>query len=67
LKRQSLQAADLFEEGNSVVVAAHEQVLPVVDDVAGRRVDERIGAAAEVTPPLEQQNLESRFRKPNSG
>jgi hypothetical protein len=54
LKSQAVKASDLLEEGDCVMVAAHEEVLAVIDYVARLRVDERIRATAEVLTAFEQ-------------
>jgi hypothetical protein len=56
LQRQACAGADAIEEGAGGAVAAEEQVLPVVDGVAGGLVDDRVGAPAELRPPLEQRD-----------
>src|SRR3954451_3529779 len=54
LKGQPVEAADLFQEGNRLLITAHEQVLAVIDDIAGLLIDERVSATAEMAAPFEQ-------------
>ena len=39
------------------MVAAHQEVLPIIHHVAGLRVDEGIGASSEMIAPFEQDDL----------
>ena len=61
LQLQLVGGADAREERARAPVAAHEQVLPVVDDVAGGLVDDGVGASAELRPPLEQRHARARL------
>src|SRR5688500_7276929 len=73
LKSEFFEAADLFQKINSVGVAAHKQVLPVINAVTGCRVWEGIGAAAKMIatfqkrdgkPALAQVNASRKTCKP---
>ena len=54
---------DLAEEIERGGVGAHERVRPVVDDIAGGRIREGVGAAAEEGPPLEQRHPRAAARE----
>jgi len=56
LERDRVARADLVAERGERRVRAHERVRAVVDDVARRRVGERIRTAAEERPALEQRD-----------
>src|SRR5437870_4181524 len=56
LKHQPIKAADLFQEGNRVMITAHEQVLAVIHDIAGLLIDKRISPATEMPAPFEHDN-----------
>jgi hypothetical protein len=57
LELEVVETADLVEKRHRFVITLHEQMLAVVDLIAGLRVRERVGAATEVITPLEQQHL----------
>jgi len=67
LKMQPVEAADLFEEGNRLVITAHEKMLAVIDHIARRLIDEGVGAPAEMTAPLKQENACALLAQTDSG
>src|SRR5205085_1047898 len=56
LKHQPIKAADLFQEGNRVMITAHEQMLAVIHDIAGLLVNKRIRPTAEMPAPFKHDN-----------
>jgi hypothetical protein len=61
LKPQAIKASDLLQEGNGLMVTAHEEVLAVIDRVTRLCVNERIRAPAEVLATFEQQDAKARL------
>ena len=67
LESGKMLGPDLTQVTARFGVAAHEQVLAVVDEVAGRFVVERIRPAAEMPALLEQENCLSASTELNCG
>ena len=52
----AIGGADAIEERQRLVVTAHQDVLAVVDALAGFGIGKRRGAAAEARPRLDHQH-----------
>src|SRR4051794_3311035 len=66
LKGQPVEAADLFQEGNRLLITAHEQMLAVIHNVAGLLIDKRESAPAEMAAPFEQGHRRTALAQLNS-
>src|SRR5205085_8004833 len=66
LKSQAVETANLLEEGDRLPVTAHEEVLAVIDDIAGLLIDERVGAPAEMPAPFQQRHRRAAFAQFNA-
>jgi hypothetical protein len=66
LKFQAVEASDLFEESYGLTVAAHEEVLAIIDGVARPGVHERISATAQVLAAFEQEDPPALLAEPNA-
>ena len=57
MEPKAVQSPDLFQKANGVCVAAHEQVLAVIDDISCDGIGEGIGAAAKMPAALQQEDF----------
>ena len=67
MENQAIARADSVEEPERLVVAAHQDVLPVIDEVARVVVRERIGAPAQGRLALEYGDSKSLLGERGSG
>ena len=59
MEHELVASTDPIEEAQRFTVASHQDVLAVVDQVAGLRILERVGASAERGLAFEQGDAES--------
>ncbi len=64
---QQVRAADRFQIGARAGVSGDQQVLPVVDDVAGRPVSKRVRPAARIRALLQEKDGDGTGSQCNAG
>src|SRR5271155_4348478 len=64
---QIAAGANLIEEGEGLAIAAHQDVLAVVDEIAGVAVDKGTSAATQGWLAFQQGDAEAILRQGNTG